>query len=103
MWGDTADGVLVDEILADPLDSPPTEHKPIRTPSQWISSFLGYEVILLQFRPQGPKRNAFPLYKTPDMLGVQGGADDEALQELKAPRGIEFQDEYPLLVCTVES
>lgn len=88
MWGDTADGLVVNEVI----DSQWSD-----TPSSWVSQFLGYEVKLVQFDTSGPSRDAYPFYKPPAL------AQDTELLELKRPRGIEFQDEYPLLIATVES
>lgn len=89
MWGDTADGRIVQSL--DPAASP--------SPSEWLSSFLGYPVHLIQFDPQGPKRDAFPFYRRPDLIDEKGSEMDE----LRKPRGIEFQDEYPLLIASIES
>lgn len=89
MWGDTADGRIVQCL--DPSASP--------SPSEWLSSFLGYPVHLIQFDPQGPKRDAFPFYRRPDLVDEKGSD----MEELTKPRGIEFQDEYPLLIASVES
>lgn len=119
MWGDFADGRVPE--LAD------TDNSEWQSgPSEWISQvscasrkarsdwkrqfstdfllamlppaqFLGYDVLLIQFDLQGPRRDAFPLYKAPET------AKNTELQELRKPQGIEFQDEYPLLIATVES
>ncbi|PWN24003.1 hypothetical protein BCV69DRAFT_244201 [Microstroma glucosiphilum] len=89
MWGDTAGGRIVQCL--DPSAS--------LSPSSWLSSFLGYPVHLIQFDPQGPKRDAFPFYRRPDLVDETGSEMDE----LRKPRGIEFQDEYPLLIASIES
>ncbi|CAO1619833.1 unnamed protein product [Parajaminaea phylloscopi] len=92
MWGDTADAYIVDEVV-----SSEAGRSYSGTPSQWLSLFLGYEVKLVQFDPEGVHRDAFPFFRPPVL------AKGVILEELKKPRGIEFQDEYPLLVATVES
>lgn len=89
MWGDAADARIVDETVDSAQWS--------STPSQWLSQFLGYEVKLIQFDSEGVSREAFPLYKPPVL------AKGDTLEELRTPRGIEFQDEYPLLIATLES
>lgn len=91
MWGDEAGGKIVE--LTNPDQS-----KWKQSPSEWFSQFLGYPALLVQFDTQGPQRNAFPLYKPPSLP-----VGSPEWTELRQPRGIEFQDEYPLLIATVES
>ncbi|UZJ52482.1 hypothetical protein CBS101457_001802 [Exobasidium rhododendri] len=71
-----------------------------RSPSEWISEFLGYAVYLIQFDEQASKRQPFPIYKPPYDVEKWG---DAKRQELHQHTDIEFQDEYPFLVSTRES
>ncbi|KAN0063119.1 hypothetical protein ACQY0O_004283 [Thecaphora frezii] len=99
MWGDHADGRIVE---SSPI--PPSSADGVTvfvSPSEWLSRFLGYPVLLLHFDVHSSvQRAAFPIYRPPsDIDGWSGEAHDELVR----PRGIEFADEYPLLVATVES
>ncbi|SJX60402.1 uncharacterized protein SRS1_11716 [Sporisorium reilianum f. sp. reilianum] len=70
-------------------------------PSEWISEFLGYPVLLVHFdTTSSTARDAFPIFKPPSDARSWTGADRD---ELHRKRGIEFQDEYPLLVASRES
>ncbi|EST09978.1 MOSC, N-terminal beta barrel [Kalmanozyma brasiliensis GHG001] len=92
MYGDFADG----RVAALPSGS-------MRklSPSEWISDFLGYPVLLVHFdTTSSTARNAFPIFKPPSDAGAWSTNDRE---ELHRKRGIEFQDEYPLLVASQES
>lgn len=63
--------------------------------------FLGYPVLLIHFdTTSSVARDAFPIFKPPSDAGTWVDTDR---QELERKRGIEFQDEYPLLVATAES
>lgn len=69
------------------------------TPSEWLSTFLGYEVKLVQFDAEAERtRRNFPIYKRPHMAG-----DEERRRMGVEAQPIEWQDEYPLMVCSVES
>ncbi|CAO1629150.1 unnamed protein product [Sympodiomycopsis kandeliae] len=91
MYGDAADGRIVQV-------DPNTKSEWNGTPSDWISELLGYECLLIQYEPNGTQRAAYPLYR-----GSSLPADSSELKELKKPRGIEWADEYPLLVATTSS
>lgn len=92
MWGDYADGRIAE------LPDGGTRKL---SPSEWISEFLGYPVLLIHFdTTSSTARNAFPIFKPPSDSPSWSGND---LAELQRRRGIEFQDEYPLLVASQES
>ncbi|SNX81678.1 uncharacterized protein MEPE_00383 [Melanopsichium pennsylvanicum] len=92
MYGDFADG----RVAGLPSGS---MRKP--SPSEWISDFLGYPVLLIHFDTISfTVRNAFPIFKPPSDSTAWSDSDR---QELHRKRGIEFQDEYPLLVASVAS
>ena len=92
MYGDFADGRVAP--LAD-------GHARKLSPSEWISEFLGYPVLLVHFDTTSrTARDAFPIFKPP--TDSQGWSKQDR-NELERKRGIEFQDEYPLLVASRES
>ncbi|KIS71935.1 uncharacterized protein UMAG_00362 [Mycosarcoma maydis] len=92
MYGDYADGRVA--ALAEG-----GKHK--FSPSEWISEFLGYPVLLLHFDTTSTTtRNAFPIFKPPTDSFTWSSHDRS---ELYRKRRIEFQDEYPLLVASAES
>ncbi|CCF54092.1 hypothetical protein NDA11_006486 [Ustilago hordei] len=92
MYGDYADGRVA---------SLPAPSKAELDASNWISSFLGYKVLLIHFdTTSNTKRKAFPIFKPPSDP-TSWSSNDKT--ELHRERGIEFQDEYPLLVASVES
>lgn len=70
------------------------------SPSEWISTFLEYEVYLIYFDKPASKRQAFPIVKPPSDLKKW---DKKRQQELNEHTDIEFQDGYPFLVSTMES
>ncbi len=71
------------------------------SPSEWISEFLGYPVLLIHFDiTSSTARKAFPIFKPPSDSSSWSNNDRD---ELHRRRGIEFQDEYPLLVASQES
>ncbi|KDN53617.1 hypothetical protein K437DRAFT_252983 [Tilletiaria anomala UBC 951] len=94
-------------------------------PSQWMSRFLGYEVKLVYFDRHAPgaQRPAWPWYLPRSSAGSASGSVSakDASEGNKVDRwslalergayvnksgpgkGVEFQDEYPLLVTSVES
>lgn len=78
MWGDEADGRVVQR-------APSSEYK--GTPSEWVSKFLGYEVVLVQFSPE-KERDAFPIFKPPSEIEVW---EEDRRKQLESRRGIEFQ------------
>lgn len=89
MYGDAADGRVVQQTAS-------SEWK--GTVSEWVSDLLGYKATLVQYDPEGTRRAAFPLFRGEDI--PHSGVDFE---EMKKPRGIEFADEYPLLVASTAS
>lgn len=92
MYGDYADGRVA---------ALPEGRTAAKGPSEWISAFLGYEVILIHFdTTSSTARNAFPIFKPPSDSSSWSDADRN---ELHRKRGIEFQDEYPLLVASLSS
>lgn len=92
MYGDLADG----RVAALP-DSSGRK----LSPSEWISEFLGYAVLLIHFDTTSrTARAAFPIFKPPTDSASWSSHDRG---ELYRERGIEFQDEYPLLIATQES
>ncbi|PWZ02657.1 hypothetical protein BCV70DRAFT_234468 [Testicularia cyperi] len=95
MYGDFADG-RVAQLSPNMLDK-----RGQLPPSEWISEFLGYPVLLIHFDTTSEvARDAFPIFKPPSDTSHWAAEDRE---ELERKRGIEFQDEYPLLVATKES
>ncbi|KAJ9476802.1 MOSC domain-containing protein [Pseudozyma hubeiensis] len=92
MYGDYADGRVA--ALPDGSDCK-------STPSEWLSRFLGYPALLLHFdTTSSTTRDAFPIFKPPTDSSLWSTNDRS---ELHRKRGIEFQDEYPLLVASQES
>ncbi|CDW99805.1 hypothetical protein [Sporisorium scitamineum] len=92
MYGDYADGRVAE--LSD-------ESTRKLSPSEWISEFLGYPALLIHFDTTSTTaRDAFPVFKPPTDAQTWSNGD---LDELHRKRGIEFQDEYPLLVASQES
>ncbi|SPO20943.1 uncharacterized protein UTRI_00420 [Ustilago trichophora] len=92
MYGDYADG----RVAALPSGS-----RGKLSPSEWISEFLGYPVHILHFdTTSSVARKAFPIFKPPTDATSWSVRDRT---ELHRSRGIEFQDEYPLLVASHES
>lgn len=90
MYGDSADGRIV---------QPTSNSESTISPAEWVSDLLGYEAMMVQYDPEGSHhRAAFPLFK-----GSELERNTPELQELKKPRGIEFADEYPLLVASTAS
>ncbi|KAK0525572.1 hypothetical protein OC834_005122 [Tilletia horrida] len=88
MWGDAADGRIVEAIDSQPGDP---------TPAEWLTEFLGYPAALVQFdtTPSSATRTSYPIFRPPE-------ASNDTIS-LEGPRGLHFADEYPLLVATVES
>ncbi|EPQ28793.1 uncharacterized protein PFL1_03596 [Pseudozyma flocculosa PF-1] len=99
MWGDYADGRIAESASRpSPLDS---SASPTMTPSEWLSTFLGYPVLLLHFDLHSDvRRAAFPIYRPPTDIDAWSTSEKEQLLQ---PQGLAFADEYPLLVSTVES
>ncbi|PWN52761.1 hypothetical protein IE53DRAFT_339988 [Violaceomyces palustris] len=97
MWGDKADAKVVEV----PKDTDISSILFKGQPSDWLSKFLGYQVQLVHFDSTSKtQRKSFPIYKTPTDYHAWSSAQKS---ELERERGIEFQDEYPFLVTTIES
>lgn len=88
-------------------------------PSRWASDFLGYEVKLIHFdrHAADKQRPAWPWYKPPAELANAAVSAEKAKSQdqwrsagergayvdKEGPgKGVEFQDEYPLLVASSE-
>lgn len=92
MYGDFADGRIA------PL---PAKASSALSPSEWLSRILGYPALLIHFdTASSTKRATFPIFKPPSDAAAWSAPD---IHELKRQRGNEFQDEYPLLVASLES